>query len=116
MKIGELARSAHVAWSPSGAPGAQAYLAAGTASGTLSADFDTSASLELIPIQPHGGAHGTLGAPLGRVQAPSRFTGTDCPFLFLLHFFHLVTSRGKKKKKQRTKNRKIIFFCVNVGD
>lgn len=104
MRIGELSRSAHVAWSPSAAPGAQAYLAAGTASGTLSADFDTSASLELIPIQPHGGAHGALGAPLGRVQAPSRFTGT--PFDCRVGRDDIMAANKKNGKK----NRKIFFF------
>jgi hypothetical protein len=71
VKIGETPRSAHVAWSPPGASNTQ-YLAAGTAAGTLSADFDTSASLELIPFDP--AAPTPLGVPRGCVQAPNRFT------------------------------------------
>jgi len=76
--LGSVPRSAHVAWSPASLPSPkQQYLVAGTAAGTLSADFDTSASLELLPVALHGGAApgGVIGQPLGRVQAPARFTG-----------------------------------------
>jgi hypothetical protein len=96
-------------------PSKQQYLVAGTAAGTLSADFDTSASLELLPVALHGGAApgGVIGQPLGRVQAPARFTG-ECKLQLVFESRERERERARAhrepERERETKKKKPVFF------